>query len=134
MLFLNVLTRFLSLASMVVGAQYLLPHGYKLMTGQIDWFGHNAGARSHVCIYDHAFLCLIPSHFSWLPIAMRTMPNLFPLPCETSALTLSPESWMPQLYWTSFSFLNMPVRSSESSSRMFCPPTPPSPLLFYFPG
>ena len=48
--------RFLSLASMVVGASWppmgisLLAHGCKLMTGQIDWFGHSAGARRRVCV------------------------------------------------------------------------------------
>lgn len=93
MLLLNVLIRFLSLASMVVGASWppmgisLLAHGYKLMAGQIDWFGHSAGTRRRVCIQGHAS-----------PTAVRTVPNPFPLPCEASALTLSPESWTPQQY------------------------------------
>ena len=93
MLLLNVLTRFLCLASMVVGASWppmgisLLAHGCKLMAGQIDWFGHSAGARRRVCIQGHA-----------APIAAKTVPNPFSLPCEASALTLSPESWMPQQY------------------------------------
>lgn len=93
MLLLNVLISILSLASMVVGASLppmgisLLAHECKLMTGQIDWFGHSAGARKRVYIQGHAS-----------PIAVRTVPSPFPLPCEASVLTLSPESWMRQQY------------------------------------
>lgn len=52
MLFLNMLTCFLSLVSMVEGAQDLLP--IHIAHDWADWFGHSAGVRKHVCIYEHA--------------------------------------------------------------------------------
>lgn len=99
-LFLNMLTWLLPLASLVLGAWDCLPHRSTLGTGQADGLGCTAGVGRCVCTYEH--LLLNPSSGS--PLPCEQCPTCSSCPGKPQLLFLCPESWMPQLLWTFFSF------------------------------